>query len=85
MPGPFLDKCLGFKPDDMQARQRLPQYASAREKIAEQFHMSEELLSTLNPGKISTDQAKRSRSCAGVSSYRQGRQAGNRHRTNSSH
>ena len=47
--GPFLDK-VPVKLDDMQGLRALS-YASAREKIAEQFHMSEELLSALNPGK----------------------------------
>jgi lipoprotein-anchoring transpeptidase ErfK/SrfK len=47
--GPFLDK-IPAKLEDMQGLPALS-YASAREKIAEQFHMSEELLSTLNPGK----------------------------------
>jgi len=46
--GPFLDK-IPAKLEDMQGLPALS-YASAREKIAEQFHMSEELLSTLNPG-----------------------------------
>ena len=47
--GPFLDK-VPVKLDDMQGLPALS-YANAREKIAEQFHMSEELLSALNPGK----------------------------------
>ena len=47
--GPFLDK-VPAKLDDMQGLPALS-YGSAREKIAEQFHMSEELLSALNPGK----------------------------------
>ena len=47
--GPFLDK-VPVKLDDMQGLPALS-YGSAREKIAEQFHMSEELLSTLNSGK----------------------------------
>ena len=47
--GPFLDK-VPAKLDDMQGLRALS-YGSAREKIAEQFHMSEELLAALNPGK----------------------------------
>jgi lipoprotein-anchoring transpeptidase ErfK/SrfK len=47
--GPFLDK-VPAKLDEMQGLQALT-YGSAREKIAEQFHMSEELLAALNPGK----------------------------------
>jgi lipoprotein-anchoring transpeptidase ErfK/SrfK len=47
--GPFLDK-VPVKLDDMQGLRALS-YGSAREKIAEQFHMSEELLVALNPGK----------------------------------
>jgi lipoprotein-anchoring transpeptidase ErfK/SrfK len=47
--GPFLDK-VPVKLDDMQDLPALS-YATAREKIAEQFHMSEELLAALNPGK----------------------------------
>lgn len=46
--GPFLDK-VPVKLDDMQGLRALS-YGSAREKIAEQFHMSEDLLAALNPG-----------------------------------
>jgi hypothetical protein len=47
--GPFLRK-LPFK---MEAMKDLPKlaYTSAREGLAEKFHMSEDLLSALNPGK----------------------------------
>ncbi len=46
--GPFLQKL----PAKMEEMKDLPalSYTSAREKIAEKFHMSEELLSRLNPG-----------------------------------
>ena len=47
--GPFLGK-VPAKLDDMQGLPALS-YGSAREKIAEQFHMSEELLVRLEPGK----------------------------------
>jgi len=47
--GPFLDK-VPTKLDDMKGLQSLG-YGSAREKIAEQFHVSEDLLAALNPGK----------------------------------
>jgi lipoprotein-anchoring transpeptidase ErfK/SrfK len=46
--GPFLDKL----PAKMEMMKDLPalSYTSPREKIAEKFHMSEELLARLNPG-----------------------------------
>jgi lipoprotein-anchoring transpeptidase ErfK/SrfK len=47
--GPFLDK-LPRKLEQMRDRPALS-FTSPREKIAERFHMSEELLSALNPGK----------------------------------
>ena len=47
--GPFLDK-VPTELDEMKGLQALA-YGSAREKIAEQFHISEELLTALNPGK----------------------------------
>jgi lipoprotein-anchoring transpeptidase ErfK/SrfK len=47
--GPFLKK-LPAKMDDMKRLEALS-YTSAREAIAEKFHMSEQLLSALNPGK----------------------------------
>jgi lipoprotein-anchoring transpeptidase ErfK/SrfK len=47
--GPFLDK-LPAKMEDMRDLKSLD-YVSPREAIAEKFHMSEELLETLNPGK----------------------------------
>jgi lipoprotein-anchoring transpeptidase ErfK/SrfK len=47
--GPFLGK-VPAKLDDMKDMPALS-YGSAREKIAEQFHMSEALLSAMNPGK----------------------------------
>jgi lipoprotein-anchoring transpeptidase ErfK/SrfK len=47
--GPFLDK-VPTKLDEMKGLQALG-YGSAREKIAEQFHVSEDLLAALNPGK----------------------------------
>lgn len=47
--GPFLRKL----PTKMEAMKDLPKlaYTSAREGLAEKFHMSEDLLSALNPGK----------------------------------
>ena len=47
--GPFLAK-LPAKMEDMKSLKRLA-YTSAREALAEKFHMSEALLSALNPGK----------------------------------
>jgi lipoprotein-anchoring transpeptidase ErfK/SrfK len=47
--GPFLEK-LPVKMEDMKSLKALS-YTSPREAIAEKFHMSEELLATLNPGK----------------------------------
>src|SRR6478609_8878826 len=47
--GPFLEK-LPAKMDDMKELKALS-YTSPREAIAEKFHMSEALLSALNPGK----------------------------------
>src|SRR5262249_55818868 len=47
--GPFLHK-LPAKMEEMKAIPKLA-YASPREGLAEKFHMSEELLSALNPGK----------------------------------
>lgn len=47
--GPFLEK-LPAKMDDMKDLKALS-YTSPREAIAEKFHMSETLLSALNPGK----------------------------------
>ena len=47
--GPFLNK-LPAKLDDMKSLKALD-YTSAREAIAEKFHMSEELLVALNPRK----------------------------------
>jgi lipoprotein-anchoring transpeptidase ErfK/SrfK len=47
--GPFLEK-LPVKMDDMKSLKAL-NYTSPREAIAEKFHMSEELLAALNPGK----------------------------------
>ena len=47
--GPFLEK-LPAKMDDMKSLKALS-YTSPREAIAEKFHMSEGLLSALNPGK----------------------------------
>src|SRR5581483_445328 len=46
--GPFLDR-LPAKMEDMKDIPRLG-YTSPREERAERFHMSEELLATLNPG-----------------------------------
>jgi lipoprotein-anchoring transpeptidase ErfK/SrfK len=46
--GPFLDK-LPAKMEDMKDLPALS-YTSVKEKIAEQFHMSPDLLSALNPG-----------------------------------
>jgi lipoprotein-anchoring transpeptidase ErfK/SrfK len=47
--GPFLEK-LPAKMEDMKSLKALS-YTSPREAIAEKFHMSEGLLSVLNPGK----------------------------------
>jgi len=47
--GPFVKK-LPTRLEDLKRFSALP-YGSAREKIAETFHMSEELLRTLNPGR----------------------------------
>jgi lipoprotein-anchoring transpeptidase ErfK/SrfK len=47
--GPFLEK-LPAKMEDMKSLKALG-YTSPREAIAEKFHMSEELLAALNPGK----------------------------------
>lgn len=47
--GPFLKKLPG-KLDDMKSLKALS-YTSPREGLAEKFHMSEELLKALNPGK----------------------------------
>jgi lipoprotein-anchoring transpeptidase ErfK/SrfK len=47
--GPFLAK-LPAKMEDMKSLKALG-YTSAREALAEKFHMSEALLSALNPGK----------------------------------
>jgi lipoprotein-anchoring transpeptidase ErfK/SrfK len=47
--GPFADKI----PDDLEAQSKLKRlsYTSARELLAEKFHMDEDLLQALNPGK----------------------------------
>src|SRR4029079_8383449 len=47
--GPFLEK-LPSKMEDMKDIPKLG-YTSPREAIAEKFHMSEQLLAALNPGK----------------------------------
>ena len=47
--GPYLEK-LPVKMDDMKGLKALS-YTSPREAIAEKFHMSQELLAALNPGK----------------------------------
>ena len=47
--GPFLEK-LPSKMEDMKDMPKLS-YTSPREAIAEKFHMSEQLLAALNPGK----------------------------------
>jgi lipoprotein-anchoring transpeptidase ErfK/SrfK len=49
MRGPFVEKI----PDKMEMMQGLPHlaYTTPREALAEKFHMSQELLSALNPGK----------------------------------
>jgi lipoprotein-anchoring transpeptidase ErfK/SrfK len=47
--GPFLEK-LPAKMEDMKDLKALG-YTSAREALAEKFHMSEDLLAALNPGK----------------------------------
>ena len=47
--GPFLEK-LPARMEDMKSLKALS-YTSPREAIAEKFHMSEELLAALNPGK----------------------------------
>ncbi|KZD22085.1 L,D-transpeptidase family protein [Tardiphaga robiniae] len=45
--GPFLDK-LPVKMEEMKSLKKLD-YTSAREALAERFHMSQDLLETLNP------------------------------------
>ena len=62
--GPFLEK-LPAKMEDLKGLKRLG-YTSAREALAERFHMSEALLSALNPGK-KFDRAGEVISVAGVS------------------
>ena len=47
--GPYLEK-LPVKMEDMKSLKALS-YTSPREAIAEKFHMSQELLAALNPGK----------------------------------
>jgi lipoprotein-anchoring transpeptidase ErfK/SrfK len=47
--GPFLEK-LPAKMEDMKSLKALS-YTSPREALAEKFHMSEDLLAALNPGK----------------------------------
>ena len=61
--GPFVDK-IPTKIEDMKDLPALS-YANAREAIAEKFHMSETLLSALNPGE-SFDQAGKSIKVANV-------------------
>lgn len=46
--GPFIDKIPGF---EAQAKLDRLAYTSAREKLAEKFHMDEDLIDALNPGK----------------------------------
>ena len=48
--GPFLSK-LPAKMEDMKDLPKLA-YGSAREGLAEKFHMSEDLLAALNPGRL---------------------------------
>lgn len=61
--GPFLEK-LPVKMEEMKSLKAL-NYASLREAIAEKFHMSQELLAALNPGK-KFDQAGETISVANV-------------------
>jgi len=61
--GPFLEK-LPVKMEEMKSLKALS-YASLREAIAEKFHMSQELLAALNPGK-KFDQAGETVSVANV-------------------
>src|SRR5258708_4202196 len=61
--GPYLEK-LPVKMEDMKSLKAL-NYTSPREAIAEKFHMSQELLAALNPGK-KFDQAGESISVANV-------------------
>ena len=61
--GPFLEK-LPVKMEEMKSLKAL-NYTSPREAIAEKFHMSQELLAALNPGK-KFDQAGESISVANV-------------------
>jgi lipoprotein-anchoring transpeptidase ErfK/SrfK len=64
--GPFLEK-LPAKMEDMQDLKALA-YTSAREAIAEKFHMSETLLAALNPGK-KFDEAGQTISVVNVSAF----------------
>ncbi|MBR0970644.1 MULTISPECIES: L,D-transpeptidase family protein [Bradyrhizobium] len=66
--GPFL-KELPSKLEDMKSLQALS-YTSPREGLAEKFHMSEDLLRTLNPGK-SFDKAGETVVVANVSAQRE--------------
>jgi len=61
--GPFLEK-LPVKMEEMKSLKAL-NYTSPREAIAEKFHMSQELLAALNPGK-KFDRAGESISVANV-------------------
>ena len=58
MKGPFLKK-VPAKMENMKSLDALG-YASPREALAEKFHMSEALLSALNPGRSSTGPTRRS-------------------------
>jgi lipoprotein-anchoring transpeptidase ErfK/SrfK len=68
--GPFLKK-LPAKLEAMKDLERLS-YTGPREELAEKFHMSEQLLSTLNPGQ-SFDQAGASIVVADVAGERTGK------------
>lgn len=61
--GPFLEK-IPAKLEDMKGLPSLG-YRNAREKIAERFHMSEELLTALNPG-VKFDQPQQEITVASV-------------------
>jgi len=56
--GPFVERI----PAKMEQQKGLPalSYTSAREKLAERFHMSEALLTALNPGRKFDERGKRS-------------------------
>jgi hypothetical protein len=69
--GPFNDK-LPAKLEDKRHRKRLS-YASSREALAEHFHMSEDLLAEINPGKKFGRAGDKINVAAGLSADKQSR------------